>query len=182
MANISGTDISTLADGHKDIYAAVRSINSDTNLNSLSDVTAGTAAASSAVMLDSDKRVDMFSITESTTVDASAGGVAQTTNLTLVPAGSIIQNVTAVVVDPFDGDATTTLEVGVATNADAYIDTSDFDPSAAADTYASSINGTTNDITSPQYVSAATQLIATWTNTASATAGEVVVYVTFTKL
>jgi len=118
-------------------------------------------------------------VTDSTTVDTSAGGTAQTTNCTLVPAGSVILNVEAKVVTAMDGDTTTTLEVGVSGNVDAYIDTVDFDPSAAADTVAGSASGTNNDVKYAQYVGAATQLVATWTNTASATAGDVTVTVTY---
>lgn len=151
-------------------------------LNSLAGVIAGTLEASKAIVLDANKRVNGIAITEAVTINASAGGVAQTTNLTLVPANSILLNVTAVVNTPFDGDTTTTLEVGIATNADAYIDTVDFDPSAAANTYASSLNGTTNDVKTAQWLPTATQLIATWTNTANMTAGAVTVYTTFIKL
>ena len=80
-------------------------------------------------------------VISSTTVDSSAGGTAQTANCTLVPAGSILLNVEAKVVTPMNGDATTTLEVGVSGNIDAYIDTTDFDPSAAAGTVAGSASG-----------------------------------------
>jgi hypothetical protein len=117
-----------------------------------------------------------------TDVDASAGGTAETTAIATIPANSLLLNVTAVVTTPFDGDATTTAEVGIATNADAYIDTSDFDPSAGAGTQASSLNGATNDVKTAQYLSAETDIIATWTNTASMTAGEVKVIVTYVEL
>jgi len=180
--SLYNVDLSGLADGHKDLYAAVRSINDNTILNSLDTVTAGTLTASSPVVLDANKRVNGIAITEAVVVNASAGGVAQTTNVTLVPAGSILLNVTAVVTTAFNGNATTTLEVGVSGNIDAYIDTADFDPEGAVNTYASSLGGTTNDIKNPQYISANTQLIATWTNTAAATAGVVTVYTTFIKL
>ncbi len=146
------------------------------------DVTAGMATASKALVLDANSRIDKFAITEAVVVDASAGGVAQTTNLTLVPAGSILLNVTAVVTEAFDGDATQTFEIGVSGNADAYIDAVDFDPAGAVNTYASSLNGTTNDIVAPQWLPTATQLIATWTNTASATKGIVTVYTTYVKI
>lgn len=121
-------------------------------------------------------------ITILTTVDSSAGGVAQETNCALIPADSILLNVTAVVAAAMNGDTTKTLEVGVTGNIDAYIDSTDFDPSAAADTYASSLNGTTNDVVTPQWLAAETQLIATWTNTASASAGSTLVYVTYIPL
>ena len=78
-------------------------------------------------------------------VDGSAGGSAQTTAITTVPAGAILLNVTATVVESFDGDTTTTLEVGVSGNIDKYIDTVDFDPEAAVGTVKASLGGTTND-------------------------------------
>lgn len=114
-----------------------------------------------------------------TSVDASAGGTAQTAAIVTVPAGSLILGVEAEVITPFDGDTTTTLEVGVGGNIDAYIDTTDFDPSAAAGTKAGSVGGANNDVVAPQYVSAATPIIATWTNTANASEGEVEVRVLY---
>lgn len=143
-----------------------------TNVDTLTDSTGGVAD-------DTMESTRGCIVTDTTTVDASAGGTAQTTNVTLVPAGAVILNVEAKVVTPFDGDTTTTLEVGVSGNDDAYIDTSDFDPSAAADTVAGSASGTNNDIKYAQYVGAATQLVATWTNTANATAGSVSVTVQY---
>jgi hypothetical protein len=120
--------------------------------------------------------------TDITTVDSSAGGTAQSANCTLVPADSLLLNVQAVVATAMDGDTTKTFEVGVSGNTDAYIDPSDFDPSAAANTDASMIGGTNNDEKAPQYLAAATQLVATWTNTASATAGSTKVIVTYIDL
>jgi len=147
------------------------------------NVTAGAKTASKAVVLDSDSRVTGLPVTEAVVIDASAGGTGETTNLTLVPAGSILLNVLAKVTTPFDGDTTTTLEVGVAGNDDAYIDTVDFDPSGTAETtYASSVGGTNNDIKTAQWLAGATQLVATWTNTANMTAGSVTVYTTFIKV
>ena len=132
--------------------AADQTLAAMTNTDSLTDSTGGAAddtlAATSGCI-----------ISDTTTVDASGGGSAQTTNCTNVPAGSVILNVEAKVVTPFDGDTTTTLEVGVSGNADAYIDTSDFDPSAAAGTVAGSASGTNNDIKYAQYVGSATQLV-----------------------
>lgn len=116
-------------------------------------------------------------------VDASGGGVAQTTNLTLLPANSILLFVLAVVATPFDGDTTQTLEVGVSGNEDAYIDTLDFDPAAVADTYFVSDNPAgNNDQQTKQWITAPTQLIATWTNDANANAGQVFVYVAYANM
>lgn len=112
-----------------------------------------------------------------TTVDASADhatpGNATTVAVGTVPLGSILVGVLAEVLVPFDGDATQTFEVGVAGNIDNYIDTVDFDPSAAAGTHAFSLGGTTNDQTVMEYAVAAIDLVATWVNTASPSAGSV---------
>ena len=121
-------------------------------------------------------------IINSVTVDASAGGTGQTTNLTLVPANSLLLAVCAEVVTPFDGDTTTTLEVGISGNADKYIDTSDFDPSGVAGTNYCNIGGTNNDQKTPEWIDSASQLIATWTNTASAAAGSVAIYAVYIPL
>lgn len=110
-------------------------------------------------------------IREVVVVDSSAGGTATETAVFTVPADSIILNVVAEVLVPMDGDTTQTLEVGLTGNIDQYIDTIDFDPSAAAGTQAASLGGTTNDNKVVEWVAAATPIVATWTNTASATAG-----------
>lgn len=130
----------------------------------LTDSSGGTVSNSIASVLGA-----IVSVT--TVVDSSGGGTAQTTNLALIPAKSILLNVQAEVTIAMDGDATTTLEVGVSGNIDAYIDTTDFDPSDTVGVVAGSAAGTTNDIKTVQYLGAATQLIATWTNDASAAAG-----------
>lgn len=109
-------------------------------------------------------------------VDASAGGTAQTAALFTIPANSILIMVMAKVVTVFDGATTQTLEVGITGNIDKYIDTTDFDPSAAVNTNASSLNGTTNDQKTVEYIAAKSPLIATWTNVTTGTAGKVRVY------
>ena len=121
-------------------------------------------------------------ISGSTTVDASGGGSAQTTAIVTVPAQSLLLSVQARVVTAFDGDTTQTLEVGVSGNSDAYIDTVDFDPAAAAGTDYAMNGGANNDITNPQWIDDATGIEALWTNDANAAAGEVEVayiYITF---
>jgi len=142
-----------------------------------------TATASELNSLDgvtkTANELNSATVTVSTTVDASAGGTAQTATLNTIPATSLLLNVLVVVDTPFDGDTTTTLEVGVSGNIDNYIDTTDFDPSNAAGTAANSLGGTTNDQTLIEYVHTATELIATWTNTANASAGQVTVYITY---
>lgn len=114
-------------------------------------------------------------------VDASGGGTAQTASIVTVPADSILLDVTAVATTTFDGDTTTTFEVGVAANTDKYVDPSDFNP-ASAPSQQSMIGGTNNDQKSPEYISSDTAIIATWTNTASASAGAATVRVTYVPL
>lgn len=111
-------------------------------------------------------------------VDSSAGGSAQTTNLSLIPDDSILLDVIVYAETAMDGNTTTTLEVGVSGNADKYTDTLDFDP-GTADAQVSMTGGTNNDQKSPEYIYTETQLIATWTNTASATAGLTRVFVVY---
>jgi len=114
-------------------------------------------------------------------VDCSSSGTAQTAAIVTVPADSILLDVTAVATTTFDGDTTTTFEVGVATNTDKYVDPSDFDP-ASAPSQQSMIGGTNNDQKNPEYISADTAIIATWTNTASASAGAASVRVVYIPL
>lgn len=115
-----------------------------------------------------------------TTVDASAGGVAQTTTIAVVPAGALLLNVHARVATVFNGDTTTTLEVGVSGNADAYIDTADFDVTSAT-AQQSMIDGAggTNDVETIEYSATARTIIATWTNDDNASTGSVVVTVLY---
>lgn len=119
--------------------------------------------------------------TITTEVDASAGGTAQTTTIGLIPANAILWDVHATVVTAFNGDATTTLEVGVIGNNDAYIDTSDFDPSSLG-TQLSMQKGTNNDIKIPERSASARSVRAVWTNTASASAGLVEVTLLYSVL
>jgi hypothetical protein len=118
------------------------------------------------------KRID-------TTLDCSADETAEATAVGTVPAGSVILGVVATVVTAFDGDTTTTFEVGITGNTDKYIDPSDFDPSAVAGTTIFSATGTNNDQKVLEYATAAIPVIATWTNTADPTAGSVRVQVLY---
>lgn len=118
-------------------------------------------------------------ITTKVSVDASAGGTAQTAAIVTMPKDSIFIDATATVVTPFDGSSTTTLEVGVSGNTDAYIDPVDFDPGAAAGTIKHAIGGTNNDIKVLTANITAAAVIATWTNTGTPGAGEVEVAVTY---
>lgn len=145
----------------------------------------GTAFVSPIVLVDSDTEVlgtiDAGSIFKSIDVeiDCSAGGTAQTTAVGTVPAGSVIFGVVATVVEPFNGNATETFEVGVAGNTDKYIDPVDFDADGAVGTTVFSATGTNNDQKVLEYATAAIPIIATWTNTAAATDGIVRVQVLY---
>lgn len=116
-----------------------------------------------------------------TTVDASAGGTATATAICTVPEDSIILDVSAKVTAAFDGDTTTTCEVGVSGNIDKYIDTVELDVTTL-NTTVDMYSSTTSDTALPELVAADTDIIATWTNTASASAGEVEVIVTYIEL
>jgi len=82
------------------------------------------------------------------------------------------------VTEEFDGDTTTTLEVGVSGNADKYIEATDFDPSDAT-SQACNIGGANNDQTTFEYIGTNTTLVATWTNDDNATEGLVEVIVLY---
>jgi len=116
----------------------------------------------------------------STAVDCSAGGTAQTAAIGTVPAGSVIMDVTAKVTAAFDGGTTKTFEVGIAGNTDAYIDPVDM--ATTLNATLSMLEGTNNDEKFAQMVTAATPIVATWTNTASATAGAATVVVHYMTL
>lgn len=147
--------------------------------------TPGTGFHSPLYLLDKDQNVlgvvDPSTVVNqvTTVVDASAGGSAQTTAIATVPAGSVLLNVKAVLDVPFDGDATTTCEVGVSGNADAYIDATDFNAGGSAGLTRGSAGGTTNDVKGTQFAAADIPIIATWTNSASATEGQVTVTVSY---
>lgn len=111
-------------------------------------------------------------------VSAAAGGVAQTVAIGTVPVGSVILGVLARVVTVFNGDTTTTFEVGATGNVDAYIDTVDFNPTTA-NLVRCNIGGTTNDVATLEYARLAIPVIATWTNTANATTGLIEVTVLY---
>jgi hypothetical protein len=111
-------------------------------------------------------------------VDCSGGGTAETEDIVVLPAGSTILEVIVHTTEAFDGDATTTFEVGIAGNIDNYVDTVDFDVSTL-NTFVSMTGGTTNDNKVPEVVAAETTIIATWTNTANMTAGKVKVTVVY---
>lgn len=150
-------------------------------INKLDGVTATTAQINK---LNSDGIIRV----DKTGVDASAGGAGATTSLTVLSTGSILFDVVAVVDTAFNGSATASLEVGVSGNADKYIDSADFSASASAGTSRAMTERTTsgtagsNDQVAVEYISGRTTLLATWTNTASATAGAVSVYVAYADM
>lgn len=113
-------------------------------------------------------------------VDCSAGGTAQTVNLSLIPRNSILQNVNIYVSQAFNGNATKTIEVGVSGNTDKYIDPVDASTAGAGQSTMS--GGTNNDQKHPERMTSNTQLICTWTNSASASAGKALISITYTVL
>jgi hypothetical protein len=119
-----------------------------------------------------------------TTTFAVACNVDKTDALPLLltlPAGSIIHNIMAWTTTAFNGTGTKTFEVGVATNPDNYIDTSDLDVSTK-DTKAAMIGGTNNDQKTEEYLIANTAIYAKWTNTGGTpSAGAVRVAITYSQ-
>ena len=110
-------------------------------------------------------------------VDCSGGGTAEAQALVTLPVGSVILEIVTLCTEGFDGDTTKTFEVGIATNTDKYIDPVDC-PVTINGTM-SMAGGTNNDQGAPEAVAASTPLVATWTNTASASAGKVKVRVVY---
>ena len=110
-------------------------------------------------------------------VDCSGGGTAETEALCTLAADSMILEIATLCTEAFDGDTTKTFEVGVSGNTDKYIDPVDC-PVTLNGTM-SMVGGTNNDQQSAEAVGASTALIATWTNTASATAGKMKVFVIY---
>lgn len=146
----------------------------------ISGVELGAAEASKVLTVDRNKRTDYVPMVVQVDVDASGGGTDETETLLTIPKGYVLLNVIANVETAFDGDTTTTFEVGVSGNADNYIDSTDFDPSTAS-AQASMVNGTTNDQKIAEFIESNTDIIATWTNTASASAGVVNVVIIYAK-
>jgi len=114
-------------------------------------------------------------------VDCSATTLTTTTAIGTVPANSILLEVIAYCDALFNGDTTTTAEVGITGNIDKYIDGSDFDVTTK-DAQMSIAAGTNQDQKGAEYLGTATPLILTHVNTASATAGEVTIRVVYVPL
>ncbi len=117
-----------------------------------------------------------------TEVDASGQGSAQTTAIATVPIHSVILSVIARVTEAFDGDTTTTFEVGITANPDQFIDTSDFEPETLGLTL-DNVASTTADVNGISTTGTSTLAIeALWTNTGSGVAGKVEVTVIYVEL
>ncbi len=116
-----------------------------------------------------------------TEVDASGQGSAQTTAITTVPIHSVILSVFARVTEAFDGDTTTTFEVGTTANPDMFIDTADFEPETLGLTL-DNVGSTTADVNGISTTGTSTLAIeALWTNTGSGSAGKVEVTVVYVE-
>lgn len=117
-------------------------------------------------------------------VDASAfSGVTETALFTM-PARSLLLCVEAKVIEAFDGDTTTTFEVGLTGNIDQWIDGTDFEPETL-NLLRSNLAGSNNDETIPTYHSTAQAFVSTAVNDSNNTAGKVEVtahYITLTDI
>ncbi len=117
-----------------------------------------------------------------TEVDASGQGTAQTTAIATVPAHCLIISVIAEVTEAFDGDTTTTFEVGITANPDQFIDTADFEPETNNLTL-DNVGSTTADVNGMSTTGSSTLAIeALWTNTGSGSAGKINVTVVYIEL
>lgn len=117
-----------------------------------------------------------------TEVDASGQGTGQTTAIHTVPANCLIISVIAEVTEAFDGDTTTTFEVGITANPDQFIDTADFEPETLGLTL-DNVGSTTADVNGMSTTGTSTLAIeALWTNTGSGSAGKVNVTVVYIEL
>jgi hypothetical protein len=112
-----------------------------------------------------------------TEVDCSGGGQSQDEVLATLPSGATLLNVVAVVTEQFDGDSSKTFEVGVDTNEDKYIDSSDL--GSSADSFEDMINGANNDQGSVEAILTETEIKAFWTNHDNATTGKVKVTIIY---
>jgi len=97
-----------------------------------------------------------------------------------VPAGGIIHSIVVHAEVVFNSGGTKSFEVGVSGTTNKYIDPRDFLP-GTTNNVAYMIGGTNNTQKTAEFCVAATPIIATWTNTAAASAGRAVVYVTYSE-
>ena len=110
-------------------------------------------------------------------VDCSAGGVAQTEALVTLSAGTILLEIITICTEAFNSAGVKTFEVGIAANTDKYIDP--VDCPVTLNGVMTMAGGTNNDQKTHEALTASTPLIATWTNTAAATAGKMQVKVIY---
>jgi hypothetical protein len=110
-------------------------------------------------------------------VDCSGAGTAQTATIGIIPAGSLILDVMTYCTEAFNSGSAHTFEVGIGGNTDKYIDPSDCPHTLAG--VMDIFIGTNQDQKTMEAVTAALTLIATWTNTAAATAGKMLVKVIY---
>ena len=101
--------------------------------------------------------------TTKVSVDCSEGGATMTTAIATIPINAIILEVVAKVKTALNGDYATDFQVGVAANADKYIDNADLDETDATD-YQAMTGGGSNDQGSPEFCTAAVPVVAIWSN------------------
>lgn len=118
-------------------------------------------------------------VTEKFVVDASGGSA--TVNLTTIPAGSLLMSIACECTATYDGDTTKNFSIGITGNTDKYIDPTDAANPTDGDLL-EHMGGTNNDEKYFELLAAATQIVATIVNTASATAGSHDVYITYMRL
>lgn len=140
-------------------------------------------------------------ITKKYTFDCSGGGEDVTEDVITLPAGDLLHNVSALVDIAFDA-VDNKCEVGVSGNLDKYIDQVDFDPSSDGD-FQAMTGGGSNDQGSLEYIASETTIQIQWTNgdftvftgtgtgtgddtgtgtgTNDVTAGQIIVYVTYSR-
>ena len=106
-----------------------------------------------------------------------ANGTDVVVPIVVIPAGSIILEVTTRCTEAFDGATTTTFEVGVSGNTDKYIDPSDCPVTLAG--VMSIGEGTNQDQKTTEALGASMTIQAVYTNTATATKGKMVVKVVY---
>jgi hypothetical protein len=110
-------------------------------------------------------------------VDCSEGGVATSTAIMTLPAGSVIMEIGVLCTESMNGDTTKTFEVGIAGNTNKYIDP--VDCPVTLNGVMTMQAGTNNDQKLPEFLSAETSIVATWTNTAEASEGKFTVRVMY---
>ena len=113
-------------------------------------------------------------------MNAAGGGTDTTQIVATVPANSILEEVGVKIVTAFDGDTTKELKVGDGTTANAYIHEDDVDETSDNDTTTMTDPGNANQTIGPQIITTDTSVTVTWTNTANASAGKALVWVTYT--